>query len=188
MKKCNSQAGGLPLLAPFLSPRTSPQTPPSWLCDLLCLLYLVLTSWSPLIPQMTSGTEICTEMKPCMRNVMEFKFREGNGVLPEEHPLQHGWQALPLSLPPLPSLGILSHHRNLGRKSSSAIFWKIQQNKRMRVGIISGSESRAIINTISSKLIKKSLTSAYGDQSYLPMPRNMKDPVTIESDGEFEAE
>lgn len=58
----------------------------------------------------------------------------------------------------------------------------------MRVGIISGSESRAITTTISGKLIKKSFTSAYGDQSYLPMPRNIKDPVTIESDDEFEAE
>lgn len=58
----------------------------------------------------------------------------------------------------------------------------------MRAGIISGSESRAITTTISSKLIKKSLTSTYRDQSYLPMPRNMKDPVMIESDGEFEAE
>ena len=121
-------------------------------------------------------------------NVMKFKFREGNSVLPEEHPLQHGWQALLLSQPSLPSLGILSHHRNLRRTSSSAIFWKIQQNKSMKVGIISGSESKAITSTISSKLIKKSLTSTYGDQSYLPMPRNVKDSVTIERDGEPEAE
>ena len=58
----------------------------------------------------------------------------------------------------------------------------------MKVGIISGSESKAITSTISSKLIKKSLTSTYGDQSYLPMPRTVKDSVTIESDGEPEAE